>query len=136
VRFQLDIDTDSLGASEVAALLTQLAALENALSARLLAVSSAHPPQAQQPECAPRVDRERLLTVPQAASTLGFTRSYTYYLVRSQQLRAVHHGKYWRIRPAALEEFIGEHEITGGAHERSVARIKALSRRGNGPGGK
>lgn len=53
---------------------------------------------------------ERLLTVPEVATILGFARGYTYELVRRGEIRALHHGKYWRITPAAVEEFIRKNE--------------------------
>jgi len=65
-------------------------------------------------QTAPATDEQRaLLTVPEVAEVLGFARGYTYELVRRGEIRALHHGKYWRISPAAVEEFIRKNEGTG-----------------------
>ena len=53
---------------------------------------------------------ERLLTVSEVGEILGFARGYTYELVRKGEIRALHHGKHWRITPAAVEEFIAKNE--------------------------
>ncbi len=58
-------------------------------------------------------ERERLLTVPEVAKLLGFARGYTYELLRRGEIRALRHGKHWRVSPAAVTEFIRSHEGRG-----------------------
>lgn len=53
---------------------------------------------------------EPLLNVEAAAARMGFARSYVYELVRRGKLRAIRHGKYVRIRAAAIDEWIAENE--------------------------
>ena len=65
---------------------------------------------------------DNLLTVPEVAEILGFARGYVYEIVRRGQIRAVHHGKYWRITIAAVEEFIRENEGAG-AVDRSLSSM-------------
>lgn len=51
-----------------------------------------------------------MLNVEAAAARMGFARSYVYELVRRGKLRAIRHGKYVRIRAAAIDEWIAENE--------------------------
>jgi excisionase family DNA binding protein len=61
----------------------------------------------------PRASDNNLMTVLEVAEILGFARGYTYELVRRGDIRALHHRKYWRISPAAVEEFIRKNEGAG-----------------------
>ena len=56
---------------------------------------------------------ERLLTVLEVADILRLARGYTYELVRRGEIRALRHGKYWRLSPTAVEEFIRKNEGVG-----------------------
>jgi excisionase family DNA binding protein len=64
----------------------------------------------QSDQTPPAVEDERLLTVDQVAEILGFASSYVYELLRRGEIRALHHGRYWRVRPAEVEKFIAQHE--------------------------
>lgn len=46
------------------------------------------------------------LTVPQVAELLGFARGYTYEPLRSGEIRALRRGRYWRVTPQSVEDFI------------------------------
>ena len=97
------------------ALLARCAAVLAALSASGLTRVEHQPSEsyrAADPE-------QRLLTVTEVGEILRFARGYTYELVRRGEIRALHHGKYWRISLAAVEEFIAKHE--GTAVDRSVS---------------
>lgn len=67
----------------------------------------------QSEQTAPTVKDEQLLTVDQVADILRFARSYTYELVRRGEIRALHHGRYWRVRASEVEKFIAKHEENG-----------------------
>jgi excisionase family DNA binding protein len=56
------------------------------------------------------IKEDRLLTIAEVAEIIRFTRGHTYELVRSGELRAMHKGKYWRVRKSEGEKFITDHE--------------------------
>jgi len=56
------------------------------------------------------VKDEPLLTVVEVAEILRFGRSLVYELVRRGEIRAMHQGKYWRIRRSEVERFIADRE--------------------------
>jgi excisionase family DNA binding protein len=64
----------------------------------------------QSDQAAPTVRDERLLTIDQVAEILRFAPSYTYELVRRGEIRAMRHGRYWRVRPNEVDKFIANHE--------------------------
>lgn len=79
----------------------------------LLALSTA--PGAARQEPGPRrahqeVPIDTLLDVSAVAQVLGLARSSIYELLRRNSLKGVHVGKYWKVRPEALAEFIAKHE--------------------------
>jgi|GEM_PF-6979578 len=86
-----------------AALLVQCAAVQTVLAARVASAQiSAAAPSVEPADCA----AETMLTIPEVARILGFARGYTYELVRRGDIRALHHGKYWRIPKTAVDDFI------------------------------
>jgi excisionase family DNA binding protein len=86
-------------------LVARCAAVLAALSASGLAPADQQPIQNHQVAVP-----EHLLTVSEVGEILGFARGYTYELVRRGDIRAVHRGRYWRVTPAAIEEFIANNE--------------------------
>jgi excisionase family DNA binding protein len=74
----------------------------------------------QQPSENQAAQPERLLTVLEVAEMLSFARGYTYELVRRGEIRALHHGKHWRISLAAVKEFIAKYESERGV-DKSVS---------------
>lgn len=62
----------------------------------------------------PESDADRLLTVIEAASFLGFARSYVYEMIRRGEFPAVRRGKYVRVRRSAFEEWIRQKEADFG----------------------
>jgi excisionase family DNA binding protein len=91
----------SLPPGVAAALLVQAAAVQSVLAARIASAEAAAPAPAPAP-----AEHDPLLTIPEVAKLLGFARGYTYELVRRGEIRAVHHGKYWRIPKASVDDFI------------------------------
>ncbi len=86
----------------VTPLMAQCAALQSTLAARLATVQPvSFPPPSPQ-------DTERLLTVPEVAEVLGVHPSYVYEVARSGKLPIVRLGKYVRIAPSALREWLAE----------------------------
>jgi excisionase family DNA binding protein len=123
----LDIDAASIPVADIPAALAALAALQTALAARLLTTGRAcdSPSATSEPE--------RLLTVSDVARILGFARGYVYELVRAGHINAIRAGKYVRIRPSAIEQFLARqatgldtpiYKMHSGAHE--GRRNKAL----------
>ena len=105
-------------------LMAQCAALQSALAARLATVPpvSFPPPSAQ--------DTERLLTVPEVAEVLGVHPSSVYELARSGKLPTVRVGKYVRIAPSALREWLAAQGPQKGLDKGvSVALISPYDRR-------
>jgi len=98
------------------ALLSRCAAILAALSAL------DEPPPDDHTAAGGLAEPERLLTVPEVAELLGFARGYVYELLRRGDIRALHHGKHWRGRPAAVAEFIRSYEGRGEA-ARSVSSM-------------
>jgi excisionase family DNA binding protein len=82
-------------------------------AAILAALSALDEPASDERGGAADPERDRMLTVPEVAELLGFARGYTYELLRRGEIRALHHGKYWRISPTAVAEFIRSHEGRG-----------------------
>jgi len=98
----------ALSAAERSRLLARAASALAALSAVDAPADVAHD------DAPPRPAFGQLLTVDEVAEILGFARGYVYELVRGGQIRAVHHGKYWRVATSAVEDFIREHEHGAG----------------------
>jgi len=113
------IDISTLNRDELVKLLADVFALIVPLPAT--------PADQREVEVEPAV-RAKLLTVPEVADILGFAPGYTYELVRRGEIRAVHYGKYWRLTPDALEDFIPRSEGVG-SHDRSLNEM--LSRLGD-----
>jgi excisionase family DNA binding protein len=82
--------------------LTRVVGLQTALLGRALAAGSSGGPT-------PLAD-EPLLTVPEVARRLCFAEAYVYELIRLGRLPAVRAGKYVRIRPASLREWVAARE--------------------------
>jgi excisionase family DNA binding protein len=101
MRLQLDIDIELIEPGSIPAVLAQLGAAQSALAARLMngaAVST-------QPVSTP-ADKVELLTVPEVAKRLKLAPGFVYELCRNGKLPAIRTGKYVRVAPAAVEEFI------------------------------
>jgi len=96
-------------------LLAQLAALQSALAARLLAA----PPQDGQPGTA--AEAARLLTIPEVADLLTLPRGRVYELGRQGRLPIVRIGKYVRVRLADLREWVARH------HEKELDRPSSVT---------
>jgi excisionase family DNA binding protein len=96
---RLDLDTDAIAQADIPAALAQIAAAQSSLASRLLSNST-------QPETKAGPSPEKLLTVPEVADQLGLVKGYVYELVRNGQIVAIRSGKYVRIRPAAIEQFL------------------------------
>src|SRR6516225_2372607 len=114
------IDISTLNCDELVKLLADV-------FARLIAPLPATPADQREVAVEPAV-RAKLLTVPEVADILGFAPGYTYELVRRGEIRAVHYGKYWRLTPAALEDFTRRSERIA-SHDRSLNEM--LSRLGD-----
>jgi len=65
-----------------------------------------------QEQAATVVQDERLLSIEEVAARLKLSKAYTYELARRGEIRALHHGRCWRVRPAELERFIAANEKT------------------------
>lgn len=111
-------------------LLSRCAAILAALSAPDDGVAGAGPEVGE-----PEQERERLLTVPEVSELLGFARGYTYELLRRGEIRALHHGKYWRVRQSALAEFIENYEARGHVARSVSQMLGRLRERTKAPGG-
>jgi excisionase family DNA binding protein len=53
---------------------------------------------------------EKLLTVREVAELLGFAQGYVYELCRRNEIRAMHKGKYWRVRSCEVARFVEAHQ--------------------------
>lgn len=93
-------------AEEIPALLAHLAAVQAALSARLLRLQAV---VRQNPE-ANGNDLDPLLDMKEAAALLGMNLSFTYELARQNRLPVVRLGRYVRIRRSALQHWLRERE--------------------------
>jgi excisionase family DNA binding protein len=87
---------------QLAALMSQLAAAQSAVAARLL---NGHQNGAAQRETASR-ENGALLTIEQVARRLNVPKSYTYELVRQHKLGALRLGKYIRVTPDMLARYV------------------------------
>ena len=85
----------------IPAILGRLEQAQAALWTRIFTAGSARPDSQAAPA------REELLTVPEVAKRLRFTRAYLYEAVRRGDLDAVRKGKYVRIRQADLDAWLG-----------------------------
>ena len=89
-------------------LMAQCAALQSALAARLAA-----PPQT------PNESRETpMLSMSEVAERLGVRISYAYALTRTGRLPCIRFGKYVRVEPRALTEWIDAQEQAGSLDSR------------------
>ncbi len=59
-----------------------------------------------------------LLTIPETATALSLSRTTVYELVRDGKLATVTVGRSRRVRVAALERFIDQHECYAGTRRR------------------
>jgi excisionase family DNA binding protein len=108
-----------LRADDVPALLGTLEQLRAALWARMLRGSAPVTQDLDGPI------GDRLLTVPEVAAEMRFTRGYVYDAVRRGQLAAVRTGKYVRIRRAALTAWLDGHpSITLDGHATPADSVK------------
>jgi excisionase family DNA binding protein len=96
----------SLDVADRATLITRCASVLAALSASLLSTGD----QRKAPAGAEAVPGEKLMTVREVAQLLGFTPGYVYELCRTDELHAMHRGKYWRVRACEVARFIEAHE--------------------------
>jgi excisionase family DNA binding protein len=87
-------------------LIAQCAAI--ILSLTCNTTSSAAHLQTDPPPAAPKADQ--LFTVEEVASRLKLSKARIYELVRTGEIRAMHQGKYWRVRPTEVERFIAKNE--------------------------
>ncbi len=95
---------------------TLLAALAGTQALRAATVPNA------QPESPP-------LTVREAAPLLGFAPSYVYELARRGEIPSVRHGRYVRIRPAAIRTFL---EASEQRMDREISDMLSSARDGTG----
>jgi len=114
----------ALAPEAVPPLLAQLAALQSAITARLLGVAS--------PEASPGRDpaEDRPLTVPEVALHLQVGKAYVYDLIRRGELGALRFGKYVRVPPAALREWEARHQekaLDRGAYRVYIPSVKGRS---------
>jgi excisionase family DNA binding protein len=70
----------------------------------------AMPVPAKQATLPAPLEIDRCLTVPEAASLLGFKTSYVYEMIRRREFLAIRRGKYIRVRHATLVEWIAKKE--------------------------
>ena len=79
--------------------------------ARLLVMINTRVPGTQQD---PKQEiQEHLLTVQQAADLLGVRPAHVYALARRRELPVIHVGKFVRIRPGDLREWLQHHRQEG-----------------------
>jgi excisionase family DNA binding protein len=105
-------------------LVTRCAAVLAALAGTMATpVSSGHAVQNAPTE------PDRLLTVPEAATLMGFAPSYVYEMCRRGDLPAVRRKKYVRIRRSAIEQWIAENEQSG--LDRGISNVLSSYRDGN-----
>ena len=99
-RLALSVPVDALSPAEVPALLGKLEELRAALWRKMLA-----------PPLTPPLDATAsvLLTIPEVASALRFSRGHVYELVRSGGIPAVRHGRSVRVTTQALAEWKTAH---------------------------
>lgn len=88
-------------------LMAQCAALQSVLAARLASVPANGHGKAE------AAGQDRLLTVSEVADLLRVPKGYVYELARSGKLPTVRLGKYVRIGPSALRQWLAEHEQKG-----------------------
>jgi excisionase family DNA binding protein len=94
-----------LGADDIPALLGDLELVRAVLWAQMVRTPA---PTAREPDAG-----DELLTVPEVAAELRFTRSYVYEAVRRGHLTAVRKGKYVRIRRADLRAWLDGYSPRG-----------------------
>lgn len=61
----------------------------------------------------PLAEEDRLLTVPQVAELLAIPKGYVYKLARRGEIPIVRLGKYVRVQPSDLDEWVGRHRQKG-----------------------
>lgn len=83
-------------------MLAQLAAVQEALAARLAEISSTAPEAAS-------ATPDRAITVEEVANRLSFTPQYTYGLIKRHELPAIKTGKYYRVRESDLSAWMASH---------------------------
>jgi excisionase family DNA binding protein len=87
---------------QLAAVMAQLAACQSAVAARLV---NGHQDGAVQRDTA-SAEHGALLTIAQVARRLNVPKSNAYELVRQHKLVAVHIGKYLRVDPEVLAQYV------------------------------
>lgn len=92
---------------QVPVLLARLAALQIALTARLLATGS-------QEDADARSDGDQLLDMREVAKILAVQPSSAYEMARQRRLPVIRLGKYVRIRRSALYRWLAEREREAG----------------------
>ena len=90
----------AIAVESVPAILGRLERAKAALWTRLLTAAS------RRPDAQGARSQDELLTVPEVAKRLRFTRAYLYEAVRHGDLVAVRKGKYVRIRQADLDAWL------------------------------
>jgi len=93
-------------AEAIPPLLTQLAAAQSALAARLLSFV----PDQSDGGRTTHEQAEQLMTVADASKRLAFKPAYLYELIRQGRFPVVRQGKYIRIRVADLQGWIQQHQ--------------------------
>ncbi len=58
-------------------------------------------------------DKDRLISLPEAAEIYGFNRQYLSQLARRGRLQAFKFGRMWATTPAHIETFIQSRKKTG-----------------------
>ena len=58
-------------------------------------------------------EAQRLLTIREAATRLGFTPAYLYALIRHRRFPALRSGKHLRVLPRDLDEWVRRHRDEG-----------------------
>ena len=100
---ELPVVIAKLSPDRLLAVLAQLAACQSAVASRLL---SDHQHGAAQREKA-SAEPDGLLTIEQIARRLNVPKSNAYELTRQNKLKAVRLGKYVRVAPDMLDQYVG-----------------------------
>jgi excisionase family DNA binding protein len=100
-------EAKAVAPDKIPSILAQLAAVQNALVARLLSGENYnhHQPGGH--------EEDRLIIVAEAAKRLGFTPQYLYEMLRKGQFPCIRQGKYVRVRLSDLSAWIDEHREKG-----------------------
>lgn len=102
VLAELESQVETLGFEDCLVLLSDLERLKSRMWVRLMTLKLVTVEQA-------RGQLTHLLTIPQVAKIIGIPGGRVYELARQGRLPVVRVGKYVRVEPAKLEEFIEQH---------------------------